>query len=214
MAATEAVPEIVFRRKVLHYYRRCRTAQMDRLRATWEFAVWFNEFAESNALDFRSIVEDLRRDHRLGWRYKTVLIYRTLGWFEWDELLSARLLDGKRVSSVRTALQWARDQRRSAGEQPEKSEKPKVRENRPMAREERLKWAAERTRIRDERDALRAEVARLSSALEAALARIAELEDENATGTAQRGRHAPFGGACLPSDTALLRDRAKPRDWR
>ena len=224
MAATDSIPEVVprkssfpettFREKMVHYYRRCRTAQMDRLRATWEFAVWFNAFAESNALDFRSVVEDLRRNHGLGWRYKTVLIYRTLARHEWDDVAAQ--------GSVRRALEWARDHRRSDSERAEIREKRRMARNREREWEaERFAWAAERTRIRDERDDALSEVEKLKRELallrnEVAKLR-AKLERDQST-TTEYARPAPLDGAGLASEeNALSVNEGKTlssRDWR
>lgn len=200
MAVSEAVPEPVFRKRVAHYYRRCRAAQIDRLRAAWEFACFVAPMLPgagartdlsnlSNALDrldVRAIVEDMRASGVIGWRYKTVQTYAILARHNWKDVAAQ--------GSVRRALAWARDQKRSDRERAEMAAKRQKTRNREREWEaERFAWAAEREELR--------------SKLKRALAEIARLREQ--ISDLQEGTSAPPNGADVPYIV-----KGQSREWR
>ena len=104
------------------FYRAGRAHQMARLRNTYDFAHWFVAIVyKSMAVDLytaRDVIEDLRENHGLGWRYKTVLSYLILADFDWEDVAAQ--------GSQTKALEWCRDQKRSPSE---RAERKQTREN-------------------------------------------------------------------------------------
>lgn len=116
-------------------YRKARQCQMDRLRAIYDYSVWFDDFAlrlqrgeckvtvpghgvnaftpcergSGRHSGLGSLVEHMREHRGLGWRYSTLRAYRVLAGFDWEDVAAC--------GSVRKAIQWARDQRRTPFQQ-------------------------------------------------------------------------------------------------
>ena len=124
-----ATDEESFRSGLQRYYRRARQDVMDHLRDVFEFAKWFDAYAESlqdhaNPLacptgrraktGLSAIVDEMREAGTIGWKYSTVRTYRSLAAFEWEVIA--------RCGSLKKALEFVSNYNRTPTQRTERKE--------------------------------------------------------------------------------------------
>ena len=161
-----ATDEASFRSGMPQHYRRARQDQQRYLRDIFDFAVWFDAYAESlqdhaNPLacptgrraktGLSAIVDEMREKGEIGWKYSTVRAYRSMAGFEWDAIA--------KCGSVKKALEWCANQNRTEADRTERKER--------------------KARMRNKESELERENRNLGVQNDMKTKRIRELEEEN-----------------------------------
>ena len=146
-----ATDEDSFRVGLQEHYRRVRHDVMAHLRDVYDFSIWFDAYAlkqqNDNALEFSTssekdhvngftcstgkghtktgvgaTVDAMREAGEIGWKYSTVRKYRVLAGFEWKDIA--------KCGSLKKALEWCANEKRTPTEREERKERKATMRNR------------------------------------------------------------------------------------
>lgn len=107
-----------FRSVLQEHYRRTRPDALAHLRLVYDFALWFDAYAESEHgranTGIGEVVDAMQEAGEIGWTYATVRRYRVLAGFEWKDLA--------KCGSLKKALKWCADEKRTPAERAQREQ--------------------------------------------------------------------------------------------
>ena len=127
-----------FRSGLQEHYRRVRHDVMAHLRDVYDFSIWFSDYAGSlqehvngftcstgkgrTNTGIGAVVDSMREAGEIGWKYSTVRKYRALAGFEWSVIA--------KCGSLKKALEWCANEKRTPTEREERKEHKATMRNR------------------------------------------------------------------------------------